>query len=1047
MHLSELSIKKPIFAWMLMTGLIVLGGISFMRLGVSQYPDVDTPVVSVNVRLEGAAPEVIETEVIDTLEGALMSIPGIKTITSESESSEGTVSVEFDIERNIDLAMQDVQTKVSQAMSRLPKGITQPSISKINPEDQPIVVLNLDSAKYDKRTLMTFVNDRIKPLFSVVKGVGDITLNGYVDPNLRIWVNPRKLDAEELTVDDIIRAIQNEHVESPGGQVDIMDRQLFVRTMGEAETVNAFESLNITQRGGEPIYRPLPLKTVARVEEGLADVTRLNRVNGAVGVGISVRKQRGTNAVDVAKAIKAKAEEIQKTLPEGMNLSVSFDSSRFIEQAVDELDTTLLMSVALTAVVCWLFLGSLSSTFNVLMAIPTSIVGTFIVLHFADFTLNTFTLLGLSLAIGIVVDDSIMVLENIVRHQEMGKDRMTAALDGSREITFSAAAASAAIIAIFLPVAFMSGVIGRFFFQFGVTITVAVALSLVEALTLTPMRCSQFLDIRPRRTWIGQGFERIMDGGTRFYGRALAVCLRFRWLTLFTALALAALSFLSLKSINKEFLPPEDQSRFNIRLKTEVGSSLSHSDRKFSKVEEFLSHRPEIDKYVLQVGGGSPGDSNSGSILVTMKEPGKRGLDAELGRERTQQEFMDLCRKELKKIPDLKVTMQDLSTRGFGGAKGAPVEFAVQGPDWSRLAHYADMMSGELEKSGLVTDIDNDYQAGVPELHVVPDRKKAYEHGVSVAAIDQTVSAMIGGAIVATYPKDGHRYDVRVKLEDSNEDARERMKTLWVRNNRGERIALRELVRLEDTEGMVRINRSNRERAITITANIKKGRSQQDALGEVEKIARKILPSDFHIAFSGSSQSYSESFDSLIFALVLGVFVAYMLLASQFNSLLDPIAVLISLPFSLTGALGALLMTGASLNIFSMIGFILLMGIVKKNSILLVDFTNIVRAKEGLSISEAILKACPIRLRPIIMTSLATIVGAVPAALALGAGAESRKPMAIVIIGGVLVSTFVTLFVTPCLYSVLTRASFRAPSPNESDIKRRHDHQDQRQLS
>jgi HAE1 family hydrophobic/amphiphilic exporter-1 len=1006
MILSELSIKRPVFAWMLMSGLIVFGGICFMRMGISQLPDVDYPVVSVNIRLEGAAPEVIETSIVDIIEDAVMSIQSIRSVTSESEDSEGTVTIEFELNRDIDLAVQDVQAKVASVLQKLPKEITSPTIRKSNPEDQPIMLLTLESDKYPLRDLMTYTNDRIKDQFSTVAGVGDITLGGYRDPNLRIWVNAAALNHYELAVNDVINTIQNEHLESPAGQLEDGKRQLNVRTMGEAKTIEEFNNLVINQRGGQPNYVPIHLNQVARVEEGLADTLRISRTMGTPCVALNILKQRGSNAVQVARAVRAKVAEVQKGLPPGMKLSVNFDSTRYIEQAVRELKFTLLLSALLTGLVCWMFLGSWTSTLNVLLAIPTSVIGTFIVLFFAGFTLNTFTLLGLSLSIGIVVDDAIMVLENIIRHQEKGQSRILAALVGSREITFAAMAATVSVVAIFLPVAFMSGVIGKFFFQFGVTITVAVLLSLVEALTLTPMRCSQFVTAGKRTTRFGQGIDWLMDKTRDLYAGSLAVALNHRIKVIVTALLIFALSFSALVFLNKEFIPPEDQSRFNVRLKTPVGSALAYSDQKFREVEEFLAKRPEVERYVLQVGGGSPGDSNSGSVFVTMKDRGQRGIDPAAGHELRQQEFMDVCRKRFNKIPDVHAVIQDLSTRAFSASRGFPVEFTVQGPDWDKLAGYSKQIMAGLEQTGLVTDLDTNYAVGQPELHVVPDRKKASEYGVSIASISQVVEAMIGGVLVGTYEKGGHRYDIRLKLEESKEDPRSKVNGLFVRNNRGELSILSNLVTMEETQSMVSIWRSNRERSITVYANVKAGESQQKALLAAQDIARHILPPEYHVALSGSSQTFAESLQSLIWVLLLGIIVAYMVLASQFNSFIDPLSVLMALPFSISGALMALFITHRSINIYSVIGLILLMGIVKKNSILLVDFTNQVRDRGEPSVRKALLTACPIRLRPILMTSVATIAGAIPVALALGPGAESRNPMAIAV---------------PCFYSVMSR--------------------------
>ncbi len=1021
MNISEISIRRPVFAWMLMSGLIIFGGISFMRMGISQLPDVDYPVVSVNIRLEGAAPEVIETSIVDIVEDAVMSIQSIRSVTSESEDSEGTVTIEFDLDRNIDLALQDVQAKVDSVLQKLPKEITSPTIRKSNPEDQPIMLLTLESDKYPLKDLMLYTNDRIKDQFSTVAGVGDITLGGYSDPNLRVWVDAKALNSYALSVDDVINTVQNEHVEGPAGQLENGKQQLNVRTMGEAKTIEEFGNLVINQRGGAPNYVPIHLYQVARIEEGTADVLRISRAMGTPCVALNILKQRGSNAVAVAKAVRAKVAQVQKGLPAGMKLNINFDSTRYIEQAVHELNFVLLLSAILTGLVCWMFLGSWTSTLNVLLAMPTSIIGTFIVLYFAGFTLNTFTLLGLSLSIGIVVDDAIMVLENIIRHQEKGKGKILAALAGSKEITFAAMAATVSVVAIFLPVAFMSGVIGKFFFQFGVTITVAVLLSLVEALTLTPMRCSQFVGIGKRTTRFGQGVEWLMNKTRDLYAASLRCALNHRLKVIVAALMVFALSFSALLFLNKEFIPSQDQSRFVVRLKTPVGSSVSYSDLKFKEIEKFLSKRSEVDRYVLQVGGGSPGDSNSGYVHVTMKDRGKRGIDPAVGHELSQQEFMGVCRKQFNKIPDVHAVIQDLSTKSFTASRGFPIEFTVQGPNWDKLANYSKQIMDGLGKTGLVTDLDTNYALGQPELQVVPDRKKAAEYGVSIGSISQDVQAMIGGVLVGTYAKGGHRYDIRLKLEESKEDPRTKVNNLYVRNNRGELTLLSNLVAMQEKQSMVAIWRSSRERSITIYANVKAGESQQRALLAAQDLAKHILPPEYHITLTGSSQTFAESLQSLVLVLLLGIIVSYMVLASQFNSFVDPLSVLMALPFSISGALMALFMTHRSINIYSVIGLILLMGIVKKNSILLVDFTNQVRDRGEPSVHKALLTACPIRLRPILMTSVATIAGAVPAALAFGPGAESRNPMAIAVIGGVVFSTALTLYVVPCFYSVMSR--------------------------
>ncbi len=1025
MALSDLSIRRPVFAWMLMVGLIVFGGLAFMRLGVSQLPDVDFPVITVQVHLDGAPPEVMEQDVVDVLEDKVMSIEGVKTVTSQARNSYATVKVEFDLSRNIDIALQDVQAKISQAQKLLPTDIDAPTISKTNPDDMPIIYLSVEAPNYKAQDLMMYVRDELKNKFATVPGVGDIVLGGYLDPNMRIWVKDKELNRYQLAVSDLISNLTNEHVDPPTGQVDQGRKEFNLRFYGEAASPEQFAKIRLNYRGGQPNYNPITLGQVARIEESTADVTTMARAMGAPAISVAVLKQRGSNAVAVARGVRAKVKELAKIMPEGMRIGINFDSSKYVEEAVSDLNFTLLLSALLTGIVCWMFLGSWSSTFNVLLAIPTSIIGAFSILYWFGFTLNTFTLLALSLAIGIVVDDAIMVLENIVRHQEMGKGRVQAALDGSREITFAAAAASISVIAIFLPVAFMSGIIGKFFFQFGVTMTIAVLISLLEALTLSPMRAASMGGeiVHGRPTKIGRMFEAGIDWVTRGYAKTLEICLGHKWTVIITATVLCVASFMLVKKLRQEFLPTEDQSRFIINVQTPVGSSITFTSAKIKEVEAWVVKRPEVERYFAIMGStGGNGDLNSGRVVVTMKDPGKRGIDPVAKRELKQQDLMGLARNDLRKnIKDVKIVVQDLSMRGLTTSRGFPVEFTVLGRDWEKLAEYVNQMTDEMGKSGLMTDLDTDYLVGMPEIQIVPDRDRASARGVVLKVVGEAINAMIGGQKIGQYPFHGHRYDVRIKLEDDGRSQLDRIKGLFVRNNRGELIALSELVKVENRATVQAVARLNRERAITVFANVKQGESQKKALEYVQELEKKMLPTGYHVVFSGSSQTFQESFQSLGFALIFGIFVAYMVLATQFNSFIDPITVLVALPFSVTGAFVSLWMSGQSLNIYSMIGLILLMGIAKKNSILLVDFTNQVRDGGEKSIVKALVHACPIRLRPILMTSIATVAGAIPPALALGPGAESRVPMAITVIGGVLISTIFTLYLVPCVYVLLSR--------------------------
>jgi HAE1 family hydrophobic/amphiphilic exporter-1 len=1038
MRVSDISIRNPVFAWMLFAAFIVFGLIAFTRMGVSQLPDVDFPVISVTLTLNGAAPEIMETTVVDPVEDALSSVEGIQNLTSTSKTGIAVITIELDLDHNIDVALQEVQTRVAQAQRLLPPDIDPPVITKTNPDDQPIIWLALTSTKHTPYDLMKYAKDVLKDRFTTIDGVGDISLGGYTDPSLRVWVKPDALNKYHISVDDVLAAIKSEHSEIPGGFIQTPKNAYNVRTMGEAKTVEEFNQIMLNKRTGAVIKdtsSALKLGQVARVEENLAEVYRISRFDGVSALGIGIKKQHGSNAVSVAQGVKAKIIEIKDELPDGMKVSINFDTTRFIEQSVHEMIKHLVLAVILTSLVCWIFLGSWTATLNVLLSIPTSIMGAFMGLYFCGFTLNTFTLLGLTLAIGIVVDDAIMVLENIFRYNEEGLGHIEAAIVGAREITFAALAASIAVIAIFLPVAFMKGIIGKFFLQFGITISLAVVLSLIESLTITPMRCASFVHTGERTTRLGQAFERMMDHFRIGYGKWLGICLNHRWKVMIFSVLFVAASFFSISFLNKELTPSQDQSAFIVRMQLPVGSSLAYTDQVSNTVENWFRARPEVLHVYAAIGGlgaSSASDANSAMMFITMKDKGERGKDPTHGHEITQQELMAAARKKIAEFGNVKGAMIDLSSRGFGTGKGYPIEFTLQGPDWDKLAALNDQLKKLMNDSGLMLDADSDYLEGMPEFQVIPDREAASRYGVSIESIGNTVSALIGGVKDNQYPKDGHRYDIWVKMEQTG-DPREELKHLLIGNSQNNLVPIRDVTKIEEKKSLQQISRANRQRAITMYANLKPGASQQGALDDIFKKGKEILPELYFMSQSGSSKTFRESFESLIFALILGLIVAYMVLASQFNSFLDPVTILMALPFSFSGAFFALLLTGQSINMYSMIGVLLLMGIVKKNSILLIEFTNTVRDRKQSNAFDSLMEACPVRLRPIIMTSAATMTAAIPSALATGAGSETFKPMAVTLIGGVFVSTLLTLFVVPCVYLILDH--FRKRDQSRLQIK------------
>ncbi len=1025
MTLSDISIKRPVFAWMLMAGLLVFGAICYSLMGISQLPDVDFPVVTVRVTWAGASPDVMETAVADPIENAVMSVDGAQLVQSISQQGQTQVIIQFALSKDIDAALQEVQTKISQAQRNLPQTIDPPILTKTNPNDQPIIY----TAAYSEggaslRDVVLFVRDHLRDRMTTIPGVGDVFLGGYVDPQMRIWLDPARMNRLQISVQDIANAVNNQHQLVPSGYQDLGPKETFVRVQSEFRSPEECNNLVIPARVNSPLWSTVKIGDVASCELGTDEIRRISRYNSIFPtVSMGIIKQRGANAVAIGDAVKQRIEEVAQILPKNMHLSIVSDTTDFIRASIHELFTTLGLAVLLTSIVCYFFLGSVSSALNVLIAIPVSLVGAFIILKACGFTINTFTLMALTLSIGIVLDDAIMMLENITRHREAGQSRVLAAILGAREITPAAVAASLAVLAIFAPVVFMGGIVGKFFFQFGVALSAAILLSLLEALTLAPMRCSQFLVIG-RENFLTKFVERGMRGLANFYRRMLAIFLNHAVVVLVVATVVFVSSLFMVPLLRKEFLPPQDQSRFLVNIYTKIGSSIAFTDEVFKKAEKVYRSRPEIDKYYVAVGGFGGGLVNQGISFVTMKQPKDRPVASPFKERPSQQEFIAELRSELKKIPGVdRVSILDLSLAGFSTQRGYPIEFVVQGPDWNKLASLSQTLQKRLNSSGMMADVDTDYNPNMPEIEVIPNRRRAAQQGVTVKAISDSIAAMVGGLKLLPNKftdNTGHREDIQVKLRPEFNQNTQDFTHTFVENGFGQVVPLGPLIKTELSDTLLTITRYNRERGISIYGNFAPGKSQSEVMGYIQKTAKEVLPSGYHIRFSGSSEAFSESFRNLLIALALGIFVAYIVLATQFNSFLHPVLILLALPFSLTGALFAMHFTNTSLNIYSLIGILLLMGIVKKNSILLVEFTNRKR-REGLGAREALLEACPIRLRPILMTSIATICGAIPEALATGPGAELIRPMAIAVIGGVLVSTLLTLVVVPCAYKLTVR--------------------------
>jgi hydrophobe/amphiphile efflux-1 (HAE1) family protein len=1008
----EMSIRRPVFAWVLMFALICFGAICLNRMGISQMPDVDFPVLNISVNYEGAAPEVVEADLIVPLEEELLTIEGIKEMRSSANQGSGRITLEFDIERNIDIALQEVQSAISQF--RMPTGTDPAVIRKSNPEEDPILIVSIYGNK-EFRDILNWTNNYLLDQLRFLPGVGAIDIGGFSERNLRVWFDPQKLARYQLTVSDVVEALRSQHLESAAGQFTEGERELRVRWLGEASAVEEVGNILILRRGGQIIHgSEIRIKDVAKVEDGLSDIRRIARYDGQPTVSLRISKQRGTNEVDVSQAIQDRMQDLAKDFPEGIGYRVNVDFTRSTKSTVDLTMEKIWVAGLITILVCFLFLGSYQAALNILFSIPTSIVGTFIILYFSGFTLNLFTLLALTLSISIVVDDAIMLLENIIRHYRMGKGSFRAAAEGAKEVLPAASAATLAMVAIFLPVVFMEGVIGKFFFQFGVTISAAVLISLLEAVTITPMRAAAFLRNEPKVGRFEQFMDHIFERLGNSYRSVLKQTLRWRYLVILISMVGFVLSLGLVKKIRQEFIPPQDQDILIISGQAPPGSSLPFTDELAKKIEKILDTVPEIESYATSVGAGGPSSQSTQVFFPVRLIPKEK-------REKTHVQVMADLRAKFREVKGIRLNMRDISSRNLSSGRQNPIGLSLRGPDLAVLGAKAQELIKKLEEEKLGVDLDTDYRTGIPELRIEPNRKAMAERGVSVDAVGQVLTAAVGGLRSGRYTAEGKRYDVRFKLPDDMVRSAEDIKRLYVRNIAGNLIPLRELVKIEEGKASQSISRVNRMRAVSVYGNLASGQSQAKVLQRAEELAREILPPDYVFALEGASAGFNEAFASLYAALLIGVLVAYMILAVQFDSFIHPISILMALPFSVTGALLALWLTGQSLNLFSFIGLIVLMGIAKKNSILLVEFANHVRHEKKLGVTEALLEASPVRLRPIIMTSVATVAAAAPLVLGGGMGSEARLPMGLAIIGGTIVSTLLTLFVVPAIYLILSK--------------------------
>jgi HAE1 family hydrophobic/amphiphilic exporter-1 len=1019
----DLFIRRPVLTWMLSLSLIVFGVLGYRRLGVDRYPEMDFPNVTVTAYLEGASPEVMEQDVTDVLEEYLNTISGVRTLRSTTAQGLSVVSVQFELDRDIDLAAQDVRDKVALARGDLPFDLEPPVVDKMNFADFPIMWIPLTTERPPVEA-SEFVRRQIKPRLETAEGVAGVEVFGRLDRNIRIWLDGEALRARGLAAMDVLAALQREHVEVPGGDVESRVVKYSVKTQAEFESVDALRELVVAWQGDAPVR----LRDVARVEDGAEDPTHFARYDGKPAVGVGIVKQSDANTVAVADEILRRLDQqIEPLLPRDMKLKEGeglADFSRGIREAVDETQFALLFGSLLAVLTVFAFLRRTRPTLIVALAIPLSLIATFGFMWLFGFTLNVMTLLALALAVGVVIDDAIVVLENIERRREGGEDPWQAASRGTRQIAFAATAATLSIAVVFLPVVFVKGLVGNFLADFGVTVAVSVLVSLVVALTLTPMLAARMPP--PAARAHGSIYHRLEQGlrwTERSYARILDWTLRHRGRTLGIAVGSFALALGLGSRIGAEFFPPADEGYFFIRAEAAPGTTLDGTLQYLQRNEEWILAQPEVAGLFAAVGaagGGRRAGSNEMIMFAMLTSSEKR--------QRSAQELIRAAREALGAIPGQRVRVYDTSSMQAGGSHQGQFGFELRGNvALEVLDRYADRFIAALEERGGYVDLDKSLELGLPEVRVIPDRDKAAALGVDATALANTVRVMIGGLDVATFKEAGQRFDVRARLEEGDRSDPSAVERLYVRTRAGDVVELRNLVRIETGAAPQEITRADRQRSVTVFGNLE-DKQLGEAIREARGIGAELLPESVSLRPSGQAEAFQEGMAQFGLALGLAVLVIYMVLAAQFESLVHPITVMLALPLAMVGALGALFLVGRlsdlpgmTINLFSMIGILLLMGLVTKNSILLVDYANQLRA-EGMGKVEAMRTAGPVRLRPVLMTAVSMIFGVLPAALGVGPGSETRQPMAIATGAGMLSSMTLTLLVVPVFYLVLDDA-------------------------
>lgn len=1013
MSLSAICIRRPVLTIVMSILVVLFGVIGFTYLGVREYPNVDPAIITVNTSYSGANAQVIESQITERLEEAVSSVPGIRTINSSSREGRSSITLEFDLEIDLETAANDVRDKVAGALGNLPPDANPPVVSKADADASPIIVMNLSSNTRSLLQLSAFADNVFKERLQTIPGVSEIRIYGEKRYAMRLWMEPAKLAAYQLTPLDVRDAINAENLELPAGSIEGNNVELSVRTLSRMETPEQFNSLIIREQDGSLVrfrdlgYAELAPENLKSISKGLAGPR----------VAIAVTPQPGSNHIAIADEFYRRIAQIKKELPEDFSLSTGFDTTQYIRRSIAEVQETIYTAFALVVLIIFLFLRDWRTTLIPVFAIPTSLIGAFFIMYLAGFSINVLTLLGIVLAIGLVVDDAIVVLENIYTKIEDGMEPVTAALQGSKEVFFAVISTTVALIAVFMPIIFLQGLTGRLFKEFGIVIGGSVAISAFIALTLTPMLGARMLKHRERHNWFYEKTEPFFVALSNGYENSLANFLRRRWLGWIALVFASALIWLLGKNLPQELAPLEDRSRFRMSSTAPEGTSFERMDKYMDNLIDLIKREtPEVENVIANTASGGGGAStNSGSATITLVPPEQRT--------RTQNEIAEALAQSVRKLNEARtfVSQEQTISVGGGGARfGLPVQYVIQAPNFEKLKAAVPQFMEAAQAHPAFSVVDLNLKFNKPELVIEIERERARSLGVSVRDIAQTLQLTLSGQRYGYFIKDGKQYQIIGQLQRADRNEPLDLKSLYVRNREGQLVQLDNLIRVSEQSNPPQLFRFDRFSAATISAGLATGYTLGDGIQAMDEIAAKILDESFSTALSGAARDFAESASSLIFIFLLALMLTYLILAAQFESFRDPLIIMFTVPLAVAGALLSLWYFNQTINIFSQIGQIMLIGLVTKNGILIVEFAN-QRKENGLSVREAVQSAAVARFRPILMTSLSTILGILPIALGLGAGAESRMSMGIAVVGGMIFSGVLTLYVIPAIYTYFSK--------------------------